>query len=105
MLSGSAPPQVWQNAEQLIKAGLDSVFHLQIDSSRVRPEIDSTKYPAGTVAGEYVRLIQDEINALTGDDFETEQQRAVLIDALNRGLAILEGESSLKDLHLEVVLS
>ncbi|MBU4532764.1 MAG: DNA repair exonuclease [Eubacteriales bacterium] len=103
-LFGTADPQRWQEAEQLIRERLDNVFHLQIDSSRVRPEIDPAKYPLGTVAGEYVRLLQDEIAALVGDDLQTEQQRTVLIDALHRGLAVLEGEMTLKDLDLEVVL-
>jgi DNA repair protein SbcD/Mre11 len=79
------------NVERLREDVSSEFFRLEIrDESHLRPEeIDPSLYPEGTVLGRFVRAMREEIASREGE------ARAIAEDALQWGVALLEGKEVL----------
>lgn len=79
------------NIERVREDLAPEFFRLEIrDESHLRPEvIDPSQYPETTVLGRFVRSMQEQIASREGED------RAIAEDALQWGVALLEGKELL----------
>ncbi len=75
---------------QEVEASIASQFYFLRLSDEVRPRIDEDalgRYPEATVAGRYIRNMAERANGA-----QTDEERRIVEEALQLGLALLEGQ-------------
>ena len=91
---GFAESAVFIGPEQIERALEDKFFSITVKSKAMMkmPEITALNYPEELVIGQFVRIMQKKIEATQVPD-----ERRVLEDALQMGIAELEGKNVLTD--------
>ena len=91
---GFAESAVFIDPEQIERALEDKFFSITVKSKAMMkmPEITALNYPEELVIGQFVRIMQKKIEATQVPD-----ERRVLEDALQMGIAELEGKNVLTD--------
>ncbi|MCI4626903.1 MAG: DNA repair exonuclease [Candidatus Magnetoovum sp. WYHC-5] len=98
-LSGDIEINQYEYFKEALLDKLKEVFHVFLDDKDVRFNSKAVSYPANTVAGQFIRLMEEKLSLEPDED-----KRQHMFRAMQIGIGLLAGEKDKKDLSLKEYL-
>ncbi len=94
-LKGAADFHMLNELKTRLKGILSSFFHVNLDDRSVKPEIDISQYPEGTVISQFIKIMNEKIKTAREEDL------IILRESLRIGIGLLTGNLDEKSISLE----